>query len=221
MALGLIGKKLGMTHIFDSEGNPIPITLIAAGPCKVAQVKSVKRDGYRAVQLAFEVMREKRLSKPEGGHLRKAGIEPMRVLREFRLDASQQPEVAPGDTLDASLFKVGDLVDIIGTSKGRGFTGVIKRHGFSGTASNTHGSHEYFRHGGSIGGRFPQHVIKGVGMPGRYGGSRVTMQNLQVVDVRPAQNLLAVRGAVPGSRNGYVFIRPAKKGPAPTSTSGS
>lgn len=210
MSLGLIGKKLGMTQIFDAEGNSLSVTIIQAGPCQVSQVKNVDSDGYNAVQIAFDPVREKRMTKPLLGHLSKAGIEARRVLREFRVDETQLSELSPGATLDVSLFNVGDHVDVIGTSKGRGFTGVMKRHNFHG-AKATHGVHEYFRHGGSIGGTDAQHVSKGTKMPGRHGGSRVTVQNIQVADVRLQQHLLLLRGAVPGPNGGYVFIVPAKK----------
>lgn len=212
MALGIIGKKLGMTQIFDSQGNPVPITVVQAGPCFVTQVKAPGTDHYAAVQLGFDPIPERKANQPLRGHLQKAGVPPVRTLREFRVSDEELSQYSPGQEVRASIFKAGDFVDVIGTSKGRGFTGVIRRHNFRGYPAS-HGTHEYFRHGGSIGCRFPQHTIKGLKMAGRYGAGRVTVQNLRIVEVRDKQNLLLIRGAVPGARNSLLLIRKARKKP--------
>ncbi|GIW40117.1 MAG: 50S ribosomal protein L3 [Candidatus Binatia bacterium] len=211
MALGLIGRKVGMTRVFTERGDVEPVTVIEAGPCVVVQAKTPDRDGYAALQLGFGSKKAERVPKPYRNHCEKAGKGVFRILREFRVEDSSQfqlgQEIRVGD-----LFRVGDLVDVTGTTKGRGFTGVMKRHGFGG-APASHGTHEYFRHGGSIGNRsFPGRVFKGKRMAGRYGGERVTIQNLEVVAVHPDENVLVVRGAVPGARNGFVLVRPAVKG---------
>jgi large subunit ribosomal protein L3 len=207
MALGLIGKKLGMTQVFTETGERIAVTVIQAGPCKVVQKRTPEVDGYSAVQLGFGEQKPQRLTKADLGHRRKAGSLAA-ILREFR-DAEGYEvgqEIRVGE-----VFKVGDRVDVTGTSKGRGFAGVMKRHGFGGFPA-THGTHEYFRHGGSIGNRsFPGRVFKGKRMAGHMGDERVTVLNLAVVDVRPEENVLVVRGAVPGARNSWVIVRPSVK----------
>jgi large subunit ribosomal protein L3 len=211
--LGLIGKKLGMTQVFDAKGELIPVTVIQAGPCTVVQAKTVATDGYAAVQLGFGEKKAQRASKARRNHCLKAGKGVFTVLREFRpVDASAY---TVGQEIDVgSVFKAGDRIDVSGTTKGRGYAGVIKRHGFGGFPGS-HGTHEYFRHGGSIGNRsFPGRVFKGKRMAGQYGNERVTTQNLEVVAVRPAEHLLLVRGCVPGTRDGVVVIRPAAKGVA-------
>jgi len=207
---GIIGKKVGMTQIFDSEGNCIPVTVVQAGPCYVTQIKTEEKDRYTAVQLGFEKVAEKKLNKPRAGHIKKSGSEPVRTLREFRTSPEEVGDLTLGQQVDVSLFKPGDFVDISGKSKGRGFTGVMKRHNFRGFRA-THGTHEYFRHGGSIGCRTPQHTIKGVKMAGRHGDKRVTTQNLKVVEIRNDENLMLIKGAVPGSRNSLLLIRKAVK----------
>ena len=209
---GIIGKKVGMTQIFDAEGNCIPVTVVQAGPCFATQIKSQETDRYSAVQLGFDAMPDRKLNKPRKGHLEKSGVSPQRTLREFRVSEEEAAEISLGQQVDVSMFKPGDFIDIRGKSKGRGFTGVMKRHNFHGFRA-THGTHEYFRHGGSIGCRTPQHTIKGVKMPGRYGGTRVTTQNLTVVQVHEKDHLLLIKGAVPGARNSLVCISKATKKP--------
>ncbi len=208
--VGLIGKKLGMTQVFDPKGELIPVTVIQAGPCTVVQAKTAARDGYTAVQLGFGEKKAQRATKAYRTHCLKAGKGVFSVLREF--PAADDTTYTVGQEINVeSLFKVGDHVDVTGTSKGRGFTGVIKRHGFSGFPGS-HGTHEYFRHGGSIGNRsYPGRVFKGKRMAGQYGNERVTTQNLEVVAVRPSDHVLLIRGAVPGARNGLVMIRLAVK----------
>ena len=207
MALGVIGKKIGMTQVFDKTGELVPVTVILAGPCTVVQKRTVEKDGYSAVQLGSGEKKPQRMTKAERGHLKKAA-RMVEVLREFRdgSDLEVGQEVRIGE-----VFKTGDVVDVTGLSKGRGYAGVIRRHGFSGFPAS-HGTHEYFRHGGSIGNRsFPGRVFKGKRMAGQLGDERVTIQNLSVIEVRAEENLLLVRGAVPGGRNGLVLIRPAVK----------
>lgn len=202
---GILGRKLGVTRIFDESGQVIPATIIEAGPCYVSQVKSVTRDGYAAVQIGFG--EAKRLNRPEKGHLRDLPL--LRHLREIRTDDAEQYQV--GQVLDVSLLSVGDKVDVVGISKGRGFAGVVKRHGFRG-GPRTHGQSDRQRAPGSIGsGSTPGRVFKGMRMPGRMGGERVTAQNLEVVLVDPEQNLLGVRGSVPGAANGLVLVKKSVK----------
>jgi large subunit ribosomal protein L3 len=210
--MGIIGKKLGMTQVFDADGNCVPVTVVEAGPCYVTQIKTLADDRYAAVQLGYQRVPEKKLSLAQRGHLKKGGVEPLRHLREFRVPEEELPGFSIGQQLDASVFRPGDTVDVVGKSKGRGFTGVMKRHNFSGYKA-THGTHEYFRHGGSIGNRNPQHTVKGKKMAGRYGGTRVTTQSLKVVEVRGNQNLLLIKGAVPGARNSLLLIKKAVKRP--------
>jgi large subunit ribosomal protein L3 len=206
---GLLGKKLGMTQIFDDQGEVIPVTVIEAGPCYVAQKKTLERDGYIAVQLGFEEIKPSRASKPKLGHLAKNDLPPLRYLREIRVP--DHSDLSEGQKLDVDVFEVGDRVDVIGTSKGRGFAGVVKRHGFGG-GPKTHGQSDRLRAPGAISsGSTPGRVYKGLRMAGRMGGSRVTVQNLEVVLVDPERNLLAVKGAVPGAREGLLVIREARK----------
>jgi len=211
MALGLIGRKIGMTQVYTEQGVLEPVTVIQAGPCTVVQAKASGRDGYAAVQLGFGERKAQRSTKAYQTHCAKAGRGIFDVLREFRLAGEETFEL--GQQLSVNdLFKRGDKVDVTGSSKGRGYAGVIKRHGFSGFPGS-HGTHEYFRHGGSIGNRsYPGRVFKGKRMAGQLGNDRVTTQNLTIVAVRPEDNILLVRGAVPGARNGIVVIRPAVKG---------
>ena len=205
--LGLIGKKLGMTQVFVKGGVLVPVTVIQAGPCTVVQKRTQDNDGYCAVQLGFGETKAQRLTKAGREHRKKAG-KMVAVLREFG-DGS---ELEVGSEVKVTdLFKEGDLVDVTGVSKGRGYQGVIKRHHFSGFPA-THGTHEYFRHGGSIGNRtHPGRVFKNKRMAGQMGADRVTTQNLAVVGIRADDNVLLVRGAVPGARGGLLFIRPAAK----------
>lgn len=212
MPEGILGRKLGMTQIFDQYGQAVPVTIIQAGPCVVLRKKTSETDGYNAVQLAFEPIREKLLTKPQLGEFHVRQRQPMRFLREFRLREDEMASYSEGQELKADLFATGDLVDVIGTSKGRGFSGVIRRHHFSG-AKGSHGVHEYFRHGGSIGtSATPGRVVKGRKMAGQHGNRRVTVQNLTIVRVEPRQSLIMVRGAVPGPNNGLLLIHRAMKG---------
>jgi large subunit ribosomal protein L3 len=207
MMKGILGKKVGMTRIFDESGEVIPVTIIEAGPCYVTQIKTRERDGYQAVQLGFGEAR--RLNKPERGHLPK-GVPDLRYLQELRVDDVSPYEV--GQKVGAAIFSVGELVDVSGTSKGKGFAGVMKRHGFGGGPA-THGQSDRARAPGSIGATStPGRVIKGMRMPGHMGSRRYTAQNLKVVLVDQERNLLAVNGSVPGSKGGLVTIKSAVKG---------
>lgn len=208
MAIGILGKKLGMTRIFTQEGYWIDVTLVQAGPCVVVQRKTTERDGYEAIQVGFEDIKPKRCTKPLRMHFEKHGVAPKRFLREFRIEPDSQWK--SGDEIRVDIFKIGDRVDISGTSKGRGFAGVVKRHGYSG-GPGTHGSN-FHRRPGSIGqSAYPAEVYKGKGLPGHMGNVRVTVQNLEVVDVVPEKNLLVVRGCIPGANGGLVEIRPTVK----------
>ena len=208
MALGLIGKKLGMTQVYTAAGELVPVTVIQAGPCTVVQAKSAATDGYAAVQVGYGSKKPQRATKATREHCVKAGKGVFQVLREFRLEEGAAA-IATGDELTVEgLFKQGDKIDVTGITKGRGYAGVVKRHRFAGFPAS-HGTHEYFRHGGSIGNRsYPGRVFKGKRMAGRYGSDRVTTRNLSVVQIRSDKNLILVRGAVPGSRGGYVIVRP-------------
>ncbi len=208
--LGIIGRKIGMTQVFHEDGSVIPVTVVEAGPCWVTQKKVKEKDGYEALQLGFLPKKEKRVNKPLAGHFKKAGTPPFTYVKEFRMESTEGYEL--GQEINVgSLFKPGDVVDVTGLSKGRGFAGVMKRHGFHG-APGSHGTHEYFRHGGSVGANtYPHHVFKGKKMPGQYGNARVTIQNLKVLEVREEKNLLLLQGSVPGSRNGWLLIRTATK----------
>ncbi len=208
---GLIGKKIGMSQLFDDTGNVVPVTVVEAGPCVVVQKKDEARDGYNALQLGFGTQKNQRVNRPLRGHMAKAEKGSFRVLREFRVDDVSGYEVGQELTV-TDLVAAGDLVDVTGTSKGRGFAGVMKRWDFRGF-SRTHGTHEYFRHGGSIGNRsYPGKVFKGKRMAGHLGNGRVSIQNLRVVEVRPGENLLLVKGSIPGSNGGLVLVRKAVKG---------
>ncbi|MEE8391244.1 MAG: 50S ribosomal protein L3 [Anaerolineae bacterium] len=205
----ILGKKVGMTQVFNELGEAIPVTVLEAGPCYVAQVKTLEQDGYRAVQLAFEETKPQRLSGGEKGHLARNELPAMRHLREFPLRGDE--EIEEGQRLLADVFEVGDWVDVVGTSKGRGFAGVVKRYGFRG-GPKTHGQSDRVRAPGSIGGTTGiSKVWKGKRMPGRMGGDRVTAQSLRVEVVDPERNLLAVRGSVPGAKGGLVMIKQARK----------
>jgi large subunit ribosomal protein L3 len=201
---GIIGKKLGMTSLFSEEGKQLACTVIQAGPCVVTQVKTIESDGYEAIQLAFDPAKEKNTTKAEQGHTRKAGAGAMRKLIEFR--HFENPP-AYGSTVDVNLFELGDFVDAVGTSKGKGFQGVVKRHGFSGVGGQTHGQHNRGRHPGSIGAcSFPSRVFPGLRMAGRTGNRRVKVQNLRVIKLYPEQNVIVVSGAIPGAINSYVTL---------------
>lgn len=208
---GFIGRKLGMTQIYNAEGNVIPVTVVQTGPCVVVQKKEPATDGYAALQVGFGTKKAQLVNKAAQGHMAKAGKGAFEVLKEFRLDDVSQYEV--GQELKvADLFKVGDRIDVAGISKGHGFTGVIKRWSFAGFPGS-HGTHEYFRHGGSIGNRsYPGRVRKGKKMAGHWGNERVSTQNLEVIEIRPEEHLMLVRGAVPGAKRGVVILRPAVKG---------
>lgn len=206
----ILGKKVGMTQIFQ-KGEVVPVTVIQAGPCFVAQVKTLDRDGYAAVQLGFEETRPKRLNRPERQHLQKSDLPPLRYLREFPLGEDEVSAFSEGQSITVDIFQAGEFVDVTGTSKGKGFAGVVKRHGFAG-GPKTHGQSDRTRTPGAIGAcKTPGRVFKGMRMAGRMGDERVTVQNLKVVMVDPERNLLAVSGAVPGADNGLLLIQQARK----------
>ncbi len=207
---GLLGKKIGVTQIFADDGTIVPVTVVQAGPCLVVQRKSADRDGYEAVQLGLVEERPSRKeTQPRAGHFKKAGVAPMRRLAEFRIGSDD--EWKPGDQVKATIFAVDDYVDVVGTSKGKGFQGVVRRHGFAGGRA-THGS-MFHRAPGSIGqSSDPSRVYPGMRAPGRMGGKRVTVKNLRVVRVDEERDLLYLKGAVPGPRDGYLAIRRAKRG---------
>ncbi len=202
---GILGKKIGMTSLFDENGEAIPCTVIEAGPCFVTQVKTRDRDGYNAVQLGFDEKRERLVTKSLKEHFAKAGVKAVHLLREFtEFDADTLKQ---GDQVNVSIFAQGDVVDVTGKSKGRGFQGVVKRHHFSGVGSTTHGASDRVRAPGSIGGSsYPSRVFKGMRMGGRMGFTHVTVKNLRVVKVIPESNIIIVRGSVPGAINGYLEI---------------
>ncbi|MEA3325699.1 MAG: 50S ribosomal protein L3 [Chloroflexota bacterium] len=208
MFKGLIGRKIGMTQIFDDDGAALPVTLIEAGPCYVTQIKTDESDGYASVQLGFNEVKPTRLTRGQLGHLERNDLPPLKVLREFK---SKTPDVSEGDMLKADVFEKDEHVDIVGTSKGRGFAGVVKRYGFSG-GPKTHGQSDRLRAPGSLGsGTTPGRVWKGKKSPGRMGNERVTSSNVKVVLVDPERNLIAVDGSVPGPKGGMVVIKPARK----------
>ena len=203
---GLIGKKIGMTSVFGADGKNIPCTVIEAGPCVVTQIRTVEKDGYAAVQLAYDEISEKHASKALKGHFEKAGTTPKRKLVEFKADFAQ--ELKLGDTLSvADIFSDVKFVDVVGTSKGKGFQGVVKRHGFAGVGGQTHGQHNRLRHPGSLGAcSWPSRVFKGMRMAGHMGNQRVTVINLEVIKVMPENNLIVVKGSVPGAKGSYVIV---------------
>lgn len=204
----LIGKKLGMTQIFDDEGRCIPVTVIEAGPCSVLQRKTTKTDGYEAIQIGFGAQKEQRVSKPLVGHYKKAGVGTMHELREVRVSADD--ETKAGDTLTAAIFEDIKFVDVLGVTKGKGFQGVMKRYGFGGGPA-THGSH-FHRRPGSIGMcEHPGRVFKSKKMPGQMGSTKITVQSLKVVQVRPEENLILLKGAVPGANGSTLVLREALK----------
>ena len=200
---GIIGKKIGMTSIFSEEGKNVPCTIIEAGPCTVTQIKTQQTDGYDAVQIAFDEQKESRLSKAMLGHLKKAKANPSKKLAEVNFDS----EVSLGDSINVDSFTEGEFVTVTGTSKGKGFQGVVKRHGFAGVGDATHGQHNRMRAPGSIGAAsYPARVFKGMRMAGQMGNAKVKVENLQVLKVMNDKNLIVVKGAVPGSKNSYVII---------------
>ena len=203
---GLIGKKIGMTSVFGADGKNIPCTVVEAGPCVVTQIRTVEKDGYAAVQLAYDEISEKHASKPLMGHFAKAGTTPKRKLVEFKADFAQ--ELKLGDVLTvADIFADTAYVDVVGTSKGKGFQGVVKRHGFGGVGGQTHGQHNRLRHPGSLGASsWPSRVFKGMRMAGHMGNARVKVFNLEVIKVIPENNLLVLKGSVPGAKGSYVIL---------------
>lgn len=208
MNIALLGKKIGMTQIFDANNRLLPITVIEAGPSPVTQIKSTEKDGYDSVQIGFGYQKEHRLTKSALGHFKKAGVAPVARLQEFRTNGN--PGVKVGDVLTVEKFEAGQKVDVIGTSKGRGFQGVVKRHGFSGGPAS-HGS-MFHRRGGSYGMcQWPGHVIKGKKMPGHMGNTRCTVQSLEIVKVIAEKNLILIKGSVPGARNSLLTVRTAIK----------
>jgi large subunit ribosomal protein L3 len=208
MGKGILGKKLGMTQVFDDKGRQVPVTVVAAGPCAVVQRRTPERDGYAAVQLAFGEVKQSRLNKPELGHFKRAGVTPRKLVREIRWDGADVPEV--GQEVTVGMFAAGELVDVIGRSKGKGYAGVIKRH-HARRGSMTHGSKYHRRVGSLNAGTSPSRVFKGRQMPGHLGSARVTVQGLELVRVDAERNLLLVKGAVPGYRGAWVTVQTAKK----------
>ncbi len=201
---GIIGKKVGMTSLFTTDGKNIPCTVIEAGPCVVTQLRTVDQDGYSAVQLAYDEKKEKNTTKSLQGHFKKANTTPKRKLVEFK---TFEDEKALGDQVTVEIFAEGDFVDVVGTSKGKGFQGVVKRHGFGGVGGQTHGQHNRLRAPGSLGASsWPSRVFKGMRMAGRMGGDRVKIQNLEILKVYPEQNLLVVSGSIPGAKGSYVIV---------------
>ena len=200
---GLIGKKIGMTSMFSEEGKNIPCTIIEAGPCVVTQIKTQESDGYSALQIAFDNQKDSRLSKALLGHLKKAGAPASKKIAEISFDEG----ISMGDTLNVDLFTEGDFVTVVGNSKGKGFQGVVKRHGFAGVGDATHGQHNRLRAPGSIGAAsYPARVFKGMRMAGQMGNARVKVENLQVMRVMSEKNIMIVKGAVPGAKNSYIII---------------
>jgi large subunit ribosomal protein L3 len=203
---GIIGKKIGMTSMFDANGKNVACTVIEAGPCVVTQVRTIENDGYEAIQLAYEDKKEKHSNKAEIGHFKKAGVTPKRVVVEFtRFEADHQKTF--GDVLGVDIFEEGEFIDVIGTTKGKGFQGVVRRHGFAGVGGATHGQHNRLRAPGSVGASsYPSKVFKGMRMAGHMGVDRVKMINLQILKIVPEKNLLVIKGSIPGANNSYVIV---------------
>ena len=202
---GLIGKKIGMTSVFGADGKNLPCTVIEAGPCVVTQLRTVKKDGYAAVQLAYDEISEKHASAPLQGHFKKAGTTPKRKLVEFKADFAG--ELKLGDVVSLEVFENVPYVDVVGTSRGKGFQGVVKRHGFAGVGGQTHGQHNRLRHPGSMGASsWPSRVFPGMRMAGHMGNERVKVENLQVLKLIPESNLIVVKGSVPGAKGSYVIL---------------
>ncbi len=201
---GLLGKKIGMTSVFSADGVNLPCTVIEVGPCVVTQVKTSEKDGYDALQLGFVEAKEKHTTQPLMGHFKKAGVAPMRHLAEFK---GFEGEYKPGDTIKVDIFENVSYVDVIGTSKGKGFQGVVGRHGFGGVGQSTHGQHNRLRAPGSVGAcSYPAKVFKGTRMAGQTGNERVTVQNLEVIKVMPEHNLLLIKGSIPGHKGSIVAV---------------
>ncbi|TGE33091.1 50S ribosomal protein L3 [Desulfosporosinus sp. Sb-LF] len=207
MSKGILGKKVGMTQIFTAEGRVVPVTVVEAGPCPVVQKKTVATDGYNAIQLGFSMLRDGLSNKPRKGHFQKASLKPMRYVREFKVNDVDSYEI--GQEVLVDLFTVGDKIDVVGTSKGKGFAGMIKRHNAS-RGPMAHGS-KYHRRSGSLGAKGPARVFKGRELPGRMGGERVTVQNLEVVRVDMDKNLILIRGSVPGANKSLLILKPSVK----------
>ena len=204
MKKGIVGKKLGMTQLFDANGNVVPVTVIEAGPCVISQKKTAENDGYEAVQIGYGDLKASKVNKPQKGHFQKGDVAPKKVLREFRFEDISAMNV--GDIIKADVFAEGDSVDVRGTSKGKGYAGTIKRWNF-GRLKETHGTGPVHRHAGSMGAcSSPSRIFKGKGMPGQYGNVKVTVQNLEIVKVDAENNLIAIKGAIPGPKNGTVTI---------------
>lgn len=204
MKKGIVGKKLGMTQLFDANGNVVPVTVIEAGPCVISQKKTAENDGYEAVQIGYGDLKASKVNKPRKGHFQKGDVAPKKVLREFRFEDISAMNV--GDIIKADVFAEGDSVDVRGTSKGKGYAGTIKRWNF-GRLKETHGTGPVHRHAGSMGAcSSPSRIFKGKGMPGQYGNVKVTVQNLEIVKVDAENNLIAIKGAIPGPKNGTVTI---------------
>ena len=203
---GLIGKKIGMTSIYDASGKMVPCTVLEAGPCVVTQVKTVEKDGYSAIQLGYDEKKEKNTTKPLKGHFAKAGTTPKKIVREFtRFEEGSKKNF--GEVLDVTVFTEGEFVDISGTSKGKGFQGVVKRHGFGGVGDATHGQHNRLRAPGSMGASsYPSRVFKGMRMAGQMGGNKVKVANLEILKIVKEKNLLVVKGSVPGANGSYIII---------------
>lgn len=209
MIKDLLGRKLGMTQCFTKNGEVMPVTVVEGGPCWLVQKKTLENDGYEAAQIGYLLRKAKRTNKPMEGHIKKAGVRPMRFLREVRAENLQDVEL--GQSIGVEIFNQGELVDVTGISKGKGFAGVMKRHGFAG-APGSHGTHESFRGPGSIGAAaYPSRVFKGKKLPGRMGGCRVTVQNLEIIKIIKELNVLMLKGAVPGPNGGFVLIKKSKK----------
>lgn len=209
MAKGILGKKVGMTQVFNAAGRLIPVTVVEAGPCMVVQKKTEDKEGYTAIQLGFAEKSAKRTSQPMKGHFAKAGVKPLRFLREIRITPEEAEQYKVGETVDVSLFKEGEIVDVVGTAKGKGFAGVIKKYNFN-RGPMAHGS-MYHRRPGSLGATGPARVFKGRRLPGRMGGHRVTVQGLEIIKVDPEKNLLLIKGAVPGRNGGMVQVKESVK----------
>lgn len=203
---GIIGKKIGMTSIFDTTGKNVPCTIIEAGPCVVTQIKTKETDGYEAIQLAYDTKKEKHTTKALMGHFKKAGTDPKKIVAEFtRFEAGHQKTF--GDTVGVDIFIEGEFIDVVGTSKGKGFQGVVRRHKFAGVGQNTHGQHDRLRAPGSVGASsYPSRVFKGLRMAGHMGNKRTKMINLQIIKILPEKNLIVVKGSVPGPKGSYVIV---------------
>ena len=207
MSKGILGKKIGMTQVFTPEGKVIPVTVVEAGPCPVVQKKTIATDGYDAIQIGFSLLRDSLSNKPRKGHFKKASLSSMRYLREFRVSDVESYEI--GQEIKADLFSEGDKIDVVGVSKGKGFAGMVKRHN-AGRGPVSHGS-KYHRRTGSLGAKGPARVFKGRKLPGRMGGKRVTVQNLEIVRVDLEKNLILIKGSVPGANKSLLMLKPSVK----------